>query len=80
MTQQGYGSRQYVAVGGKEEAFAFAKALMEEHDCSVNIQLDDVGIYIVSLANRYSGSHEFDDRFVWMDKDRYEEYIQLIGE
>lgn len=72
MMRDSYGSKQYVAIQGKEKAFAFAKALMEARECSVLIQLDDADIYIVSWANNYGS--DWQEYFVWMDEDQYNDY------
>ena len=76
MMRDSYGPKQYVAVEGKEKAMAFAKALMEAHECSVLIQRDDADIYIVSWANYYGS--DYYEHFVWMDDDQYEAYQEWL--
>lgn len=78
MTCYSYGDKQYIAVQGKEKAFALASAIMDAHDCQVLIQLDDADIYIVSWANRY-GPYD-GEQFVFMNEDEYEDFLDYRHE
>lgn len=78
MTSNSYGNKQYVAVQGLDKALAFAKALMEAHECQVLIQLDDGDIYIVSWATRYDWNDG--EQFVWFGEEDYEVYLDWLAE
>lgn len=77
MTNYSYGPKQYIAVQGRDKAFALAADIMKarDNDCQVMVQYDDCDIYIVSWANRYGPNDG--EAFVFMDEDDQEKWDNL---